>query len=83
MQPVGRKLPSPFVQVTVRIGEPMAFEQYAQDPPGKARDGAAMPADSRTSARLPIRIVFMRPLFAPGRAARSSRCRSTAIQRFR
>jgi len=47
MQPVGHKLPSPFVQVTVRIGEPLEFAQYAGDPPGKAR---RMIADEVTMA---------------------------------
>lgn len=37
MQPVGKKFPSPFARVTVRIGPPMEFGQYQGDPPGKAR----------------------------------------------
>jgi 1-acyl-sn-glycerol-3-phosphate acyltransferase len=37
MQPMGKKFPSPFARVTVRIGQPMEFGQYAGDPPGRAR----------------------------------------------
>ena len=47
MQPVGKKLPNPFSRVTVRIGEPMEFGQYAEDPPGRAR---RMIADEVTEA---------------------------------
>lgn len=37
MQPVGKRFPSPFVRVTVRIGTPLEFGHYDSDPPGKAR----------------------------------------------
>jgi 1-acyl-sn-glycerol-3-phosphate acyltransferase len=37
MQPVGSSLPSPFARVVVRIGEPMEFGQYQNDPPARAR----------------------------------------------
>ena len=47
MQPVGQKIPTTFARVTVRIGEPMEFGQYAADPPGKAR---RMIADEVTQA---------------------------------
>jgi 1-acyl-sn-glycerol-3-phosphate acyltransferase len=47
MQPLGQKLPNPFVRVTVKIGEPMEFGQYAGDPPGRAR---RMIADEVTMA---------------------------------
>ncbi|MCW2911990.1 MAG: phospholipid/glycerol acyltransferase [Actinomycetia bacterium] len=37
MQPLGKSLPTPFARVIVRIGEPIEFGQYDNDPPARAR----------------------------------------------
>ncbi|WP_344837388.1 lysophospholipid acyltransferase family protein [Actinocorallia longicatena] len=37
LQPVGSRLPKIGQRVVVRIGAPLEFGQYAEDPPGKAR----------------------------------------------
>jgi 1-acyl-sn-glycerol-3-phosphate acyltransferase len=37
MQPVGHRLPKYGARVTIRIGEVMTFDQYSEDPPGRAR----------------------------------------------
>jgi 1-acyl-sn-glycerol-3-phosphate acyltransferase len=34
---VGKSVPTPFARVVVRIGEPLEFGQYENDPPARAR----------------------------------------------